>query len=79
MILLVSFALDIGMAGWHFLALSGVLVIRGWDEGIKGMTVEEHRKLFVPSHLAYGEVGSPPEIPRNADLVFEVHLKSILP
>lgn len=49
-------------------------VIRGWDEGVKGMLVGERRRLLVPSRLGYGAQGAPPAIPRNADLVFEVEL-----
>lgn len=30
-------------------------VIRGWDEGLQGMCLDEKRTLTIPSHLAYGE------------------------
>jgi len=49
-------------------------VIRGWDEGVKGMLTGERRRLLVPSRLGYGSRGCPPAIPRNADLMFEVEL-----
>ena len=29
-------------------------VIKGWDEGIKGMCVNEKRVLTIPSKMAYG-------------------------
>lgn len=49
-------------------------VIRGWDQGIRGMKLGEQRQLHVPAHLGYGKQGSPPKVPGNADLVFMVTL-----
>lgn len=54
-------------------------VIPGWDLGMKGMCVGEIRKLTIPSELAYGEVGAPPDIHAGATLVFEVELMDIRP
>jgi len=53
-------------------------VIKGWDEGCKGMREGGVRRLLVPSHLGYGRQGAGKDIPPNADLVFEVSLKRVL-
>jgi hypothetical protein len=54
------------------------MVIKGWDEGVKGMKAGEKRKLVIPSPMAYGPQGRP-GIPPNSTLVFEVELLAINP
>lgn len=53
-------------------------VIRGWDEGVIGMKEGGKRLLVIPSDKAYGVAGTPPRIPPNAALVFEISLIRIV-
>ncbi len=61
------FTFDLGSGG----------VIAGWDQGVEGMKVGGRRSLIIPAELAYGAAGSPPTIPANAALVFDVDLVSV--
>ena len=49
-------------------------VIRGWDLGVIGMKKGGTRKLVIPPRLGYGAAGSPPKIPGDATLIFEIEL-----
>lgn len=51
-------------------------VIKGWDLGIKTMKKGENAIFTIPAELAYGASGSPPTIPPNATLQFDVELLS---
>lgn len=52
-------------------------VIRGWDEGVKGMKEDGQRTLIIPSDMAYGNRGAGGVIPPGATLVFDVELISV--
>lgn len=52
-------------------------VIRGFDRGVTGMRIGGVRKVVIPPDLGYGKRGSPPVIPPNATLVFELELVEI--
>uniref|UniRef100_A0A3B3ZYM3 peptidylprolyl isomerase n=2 Tax=Periophthalmus magnuspinnatus TaxID=409849 RepID=A0A3B3ZYM3_9GOBI len=49
-------------------------VIRAWDIGVATMKVGELCQLICKPEYAYGSAGSPPKIPPNATLVFEIEL-----
>lgn len=49
-------------------------VIKAWDIGVKTMKKGEVAILTCAPDYAYGDKGSPPKIPPNATLIFEVEL-----
>ncbi|KAL5482953.1 FKBP1 [Sanghuangporus weigelae] len=52
-------------------------VIRGWDEGVPQLSLQQKAILTCTPDYAYGARGFPPIIPPNATLKFEVQLLSI--
>ena len=71
-----KFDSNVGKATFSFLLGFG-MVIEGWDKGLVGMKVGGIRRLVIGSALGYGKDGSPPVIPGNATLVFDVQLVSV--
>jgi len=48
------------------------------DQGLMGMKVGGKRKLFVPSHLGYGERQFGAHIKPHSNLIFEIELLEVL-
>ena len=57
--------------------LGAAQVIPGWERGVAGMKEGGRRELTIPARLAYGPQGSPPSIPPDATLVFEIELMDV--
>ncbi len=53
-------------------------VIACWTEGVQTMKVGGTAQLICPANLAYGANGSPPTIPPQSTLVFDVELLEIV-
>jgi len=52
-------------------------VIRGFEEAVRGMSLDERAVFHIPSDLAYGSRGSGSAIPPDTDLVFDLKILSI--
>lgn len=52
-------------------------VIKGWDVGLAGMKAGGKRKIVIPPNMGYGKQGSPPVIPSNAALCFDVTVVAV--
>ena len=56
--------------------LGGGSVIKGWDEGIRGMKVGGKRTLIVPAELGFGKHGLGP-VPSGSNLIFNIELMDV--
>ena len=52
-------------------------VVPCWSEALQHMSVGAKAKLVCPPELAYGDRGSPPQIPGGSTLVFDVELLAV--
>src|SRR5712692_8063647 len=52
-------------------------VIKGWDQGVAGMTVGGRRRLTIPPGLGYGDRGAGGVIKPGETLVFVVDLLAV--
>jgi FKBP-type peptidyl-prolyl cis-trans isomerase len=55
----------------------GTTVIPGFTMGVQGMRVGGLRRVVIPPNLGYGAAGSPPRIPGNSTLLFEIELLAV--
>ena len=55
-----------------------VALIPGWRQAMLTMKPGGSRRVEIPSSLGYRELGSPPVIPGNATLTFEIELIAVL-
>lgn len=53
-------------------------VVKGWTEALQLMREGDKFKLAIKPELGYGEAGSPPKIPANAILIFEVEVVKVI-
>lgn len=58
---------------FHFTLGEGQ-VIKGWDQGVAGMSIGEKRVLTLVPEMGYGDRGAGDVIPPGATLIFEIEL-----
>ncbi len=54
-------------------------VIKGWTDALQLMKTGAKWMLYIPSDLAYGEMGTQPTIGPNSTLIFEIELLEVNP
>jgi len=68
---------DRGAQPFEVTPLGQAQIIPGWNKGLVGMKAGGTRRLIISPSLAYGAQGSPPVIPANATLIFDVTVISV--
>jgi FKBP-type peptidyl-prolyl cis-trans isomerase len=68
---------DRGAQPFEVSPLGQANIIPGWNKGLVGMKAGGTRRLIISPDLAYGAQGSPPVIPANATLIFDVTVISV--
>ncbi len=53
-------------------------MIPGWQEVLQLMPEGSRWKVYLPPHLAYGEIGAPPMIQPFSTLIFTIQLQNII-
>jgi len=52
-------------------------VIKGWTEAMQMMVEGDKWEMYIPSDLAYGDRGRPPQIPGGDALIFTMEIIKI--
>jgi FKBP-type peptidyl-prolyl cis-trans isomerase FkpA len=52
-------------------------VIRGFEDGLKGMRKGGKRQLIIPADEAYGEAGKPPKVPPKAMVMIDLEVVDV--
>lgn len=59
----------------EFVVPAGIgAIIEGWDTALMFMKKGGKYQLYIPASLAYGKEGYLPEIPANADLIYDIEI-----
>jgi FKBP-type peptidyl-prolyl cis-trans isomerase len=61
----------------HKMYVGDGTVIKGLDDGIRGMRLGEIRRLVIPPELGYGRPGYSDRIPANEKIIMEVELAAV--
>merc|ERR1711915_416438 len=69
-----KFTSTYGLSDPYSFTLGQNAVIPGLEQGLIGFCAGSELVLYIPSQLAYGEVGAGDTIPPNTDLMFDVVL-----